>query len=326
MKRMLVSLAVAGGLLGLPEQAFAEDARAKIMARPAIPTQCDQSAQQAYFGAVGIGTVVQLGMHTPWRGDANWSPDMSGFIGMQATVTSLEGVDAVGCPVVRVNVDNGRSFWRIRDMRLVTQAPPPRPVAPPPPSDPIPRYCGMPAGRATFGTITPGTSVVLNMHGFAGPGDDRNWNDGMQRYVGTSALVTSLNDVDEYGCPVVRVNVDGGQYFWRIRDMQLVGYAAPPTYQPPPPPPQAPTIPLFCGMASGTEQYGPLRPGSTVVLGAHTGDVGDANWSPEMNRWVGMQTTITSLGGIDGQGCPTVRVAADGGRFAWRIRHMSFAQ
>ena len=79
-------------------------------------------------------------------------------------------------------------------------------------------------------------------------------------------------------------------------------------------------------MQEGTEQYGPVRPGSTVVLGAHTADVGDANWSPEMSRWVGMQTTITSLSGIDGQGCPTVRVAADGGRFAWRVRHMSFVR
>jgi hypothetical protein len=43
-----------------------------------------------------------------------------------------------------------------------------------------------------------------------------------------------------------------------------------------------------------------------------------------MGRWVGQQTTVTGFAGTDSQGCPTVRVAADGGAYAWRIRNMTF--
>lgn len=275
-----------------------------------IPTTCDMSDANAQYGAIAPGTQVMLGMHQPWRGDANWSPEMARFVGMTAVITQLGGVDGAGCPTVRVNVDGGQYYWRIRDMRLVGAA------MPAPSGDPIPRFCGMTAASVQFGAIRPGTTVVLGAHTFAGPGDDLNWNAEMNRYVGTQGVITSLDQVDGFGCPVVRVTSDGGQYYWRIRDMQLVGGMgmAPP----------AATIPTWCGMAS--PQYGPIRAGSWVVLGMHTADIGDANWAGEMSRWVGQQTTITALAGNDAQGCPTVRVAADGGAYAWRIRNMTFVR
>jgi hypothetical protein len=277
-----------------------------------VPTTCDMSAGNVTYGSLTVGSTVQLAMHSPWRGDANWTPEMNGFVGMTATITSLEGVDDVGCPVVRVNVDGGRFYWRIRDMRVLSVGMPP-----PPATDPIPRYCGLAVQTAQFGVLRPGVEVVLGAHTFAGPGDDLNWSPEMSRYVGARALITSIEGVDTFGCPVVRVNLDGGQYYWRIRDMQLVQMA------PPPPPPQM-TIPTWCGQPAGAPQYGPIRPGSWVVLGMHTADAGDPNWTREMSRWVGQQTTVTSVSGTDSQGCPTVRVAADGGRYAWRIRNMTF--
>lgn len=315
MKNVLASTLVLVSLLGISAIAT-NSAHAQYGAF--IPTTCDMSDANAQYGSIMVGTQVQLAMHTPWRGDANWSPEMGRFVGMTAQVTQLGGVDSVGCPTVRVNVDGGQYYWRIRDMRLVAAAAPARPVMPP--ADPIPRYCGMDARTAQFGAIAPGTTVVLGAHTFAGAGDDLNWNAEMNRYVGTQAIITSLDQVDGYGCPVVRVTADGGQYYWRIRDMQLVGgrVAAPP--------PMVAQIPTWCGQPSGAPQYGPLQVGSWVVLGMHTPDVGDANWASEMNRWVNTQTQITGYAGTDSLGCPTVRVAADGGAYAWRIRNMQLVR
>ncbi len=302
---VLLVLALAIGALSLPSGAAAQF----------IPTTCDMSAGSESYGSIGVGTSVQLNMHSAWRGDSNWAPEMGRFVGMTAQVTTLGGVDNVGCPVVRVNVDGGQFYWRIRDMRWLGGG-----MAMVPQGDPIPRYCGMRAESASFGAIQPGSTVVLGAHTFAGAGDDLNWAEEMRRWVGMQAVITSLDRVDNYGCPVVRVTADGGQYYWRIRDMQLAGMAMAP------PPPQVVQIPTWCGMAAGAEQYGPLRPGSWIVLGMHTGDVGDPNWATDMGRWVGQQTSITSLAGVDAQGCPTVRVAVDGGQFAWRIRNMTFVR
>ncbi len=283
-----------------------------------VPTTCDMSDANAQYGSITVGASVQLAMHTPWRGDANWNPQMGRFVGMVAVVTQLGGVDGVGCPTVRVNVDGGQSYWRIRDMRLIAAATPTMPARPAiPAGDPIPRYCGMSAAGAQFGAIRPGTTVVLGAHTFAGAGDDLNWNAEMNRFVGTQAVITSLDQVDGFGCAVVRVTADGGQYYWRIRDMQLVGARVAPA-------PMVATIPTWCGMDASAPQYGPLQMGSWVVLGMHSADVGDANWASEMNRWVGQQTTVTGYAGTDSLGCPTVRVAADGGAYAWRIRNLTF--
>lgn len=99
--------------LGLA-QACTEAAQAP-MAAP-IPQYCGMAAPQ--YGPITIGTPVTLGYHTPWSGDANWADEMSRWVGSRTVVTSLEGVDEVGCPVVRVAADGGQYYWRIRNMSL----------------------------------------------------------------------------------------------------------------------------------------------------------------------------------------------------------------
>jgi hypothetical protein len=47
----------------------------------------------------------------------------------------------------------------------------------------------------------------------------------------------------------MRVDVDGGSFFWRVRDAQLAAAPAPPM-------PVA--LPAWCGMQSGAEVYGPV--------------------------------------------------------------------
>jgi TPR repeat protein len=82
---------------------------------------------------------------------------------------------------------------------------------------PVPRGCDFSRGSADYGPVTIGTAVTLGYH-TAWRGD-ANWAEAMGRWVGARTVVTRLADVDEVGCPVVQVAADGGQYFWRIRDM-----------------------------------------------------------------------------------------------------------
>lgn len=76
-------------------------------------------------------------------------------------------------------------------------------------------------------------------------------------------------------------------------------------------------------MTDATVQWGPIRVGAQVVLGRHRDVNGDPNWSPDMDPLVGTRASVTTLVGVDEQGCPIVNVDADGGRFVWRIRDMT---
>jgi hypothetical protein len=103
-----------------------------------IPQECGMS--RPYYGSLRVGDGIILGGHSPWSGpdgqggyvsaDTNWAPEMGGWIGQRAVITSLDGLDAAGCPGVRVTADGGQYFWRIRDARPAYGPPPP--IAPPP--------------------------------------------------------------------------------------------------------------------------------------------------------------------------------------------------
>lgn len=83
-----------------------------------IPTSCGQPEATADFGPLAVGTKITLGRHTPVDGDTNWNDKMDGYVGQPATITARNGVDAAGCPVVKVDVDQGLWSWRIRDTKL----------------------------------------------------------------------------------------------------------------------------------------------------------------------------------------------------------------
>lgn len=273
-----------------------------------VPRHCGMRAGAETYGSIMVGSTVVLGRHTPWAGDENWDPGMDRWVGTTAIVTQLAGLDTAGCPGVRVGVDGGQWFWRVRDVQLPMAMPPP-----PPPGDALPRYCGMRDGAETYGVLRPGMRIVLGRH-TPWAGDD-NWAGEMNPFVGSVATITRLDGLDTAGCPGVRVDLDGGTYFWRVRDAQLAAVAPPP-----PSPPVA--IPAGCGMRSGAEVYGPVAVGSWVLLGMHSPWNGDANWAPEMTRFVGQRAMVTQLAGLDTAGCPGVRVNVDGGEFFWRIRDM----
>ena len=82
-------------------------------------------------------------------------------------------------------------------------------------------------------------------------------------------------------------------------------------------------LPQACGLAEDSAGYGPVEVGTVVVLGRHREVDGDDNWSDDMDAYVGQETAVTRLSGVDGQGCPGVRVDADGGQWFWRLRDLS---
>lgn len=105
-----------GGLAGL----------AGALGSALIPPACGMST--ATYGPVVVGSSVVLGRHSPWTGpdgeggfvtaDDNWATDMATWVGQRTTVTSLEGLDQAGCPVVHVAADSNQFYWRIRDMTM----------------------------------------------------------------------------------------------------------------------------------------------------------------------------------------------------------------
>ena len=70
------------------------------------------------YGGIMVGSVVVLGRHREVEGYDNWTPEMDEYVGMQATVTQLDGVDGSGCPTVHVDADDSNYSWRIRDFGL----------------------------------------------------------------------------------------------------------------------------------------------------------------------------------------------------------------
>jgi hypothetical protein len=91
----------------------------------------------------------------------------------------------------------------------------------------IPTSCGM--TRPFYGPIVVGSSVVLGGHNpYTGPDGrggfanaDANWAPEMGQYVGQRTIITSLENLDNAGCPVVRVAIDNGGYYWRIANMSF---------------------------------------------------------------------------------------------------------
>lgn len=90
----------------------------------------------------------------------------------------------------------------------------------------VPRFCGM--AEPSTGPIRIGSPVMLGAHSpYEGPDghggyvvQDTWWNDGMAPLVGQIGRVTEIA-LDPVGCPHVRVDVDGGTWGWRVRDLRV---------------------------------------------------------------------------------------------------------
>lgn len=263
-----------------------------------IPRHCGMSYPD--YGAVTVGSYIVLGRHTPWGGDTWWNSAMEGYVGRVARVTELAGLDPVGCPYVHVDADGGSWGWRVRDVSVAS--------GPTGGAATIPSWCGM--SSAMYGPLTIGSRIILGAHDAVN--GDTWWNDAMWAYVGRPATITQFGGLDPSGCPYVRVDVDGGSWGWRIRNVTYMAAGAPAV------------IPTYCGMSY--PDYGPLTVGTMVILGAHTPWNGETWWNDSMWPYVGRRARITELAGLDPNGCPYVRVDVDGAAWGWRIRNLSITR
>lgn len=170
------------------------------------------------------------------------------------------------------------------------------------------RPSGECAGWADYGSVEVGSRLRLGRHRSVDGGSD-NWASGMNAYVGRDATVTRLAGTDSDGCTVVHVDADRGTYMWRLRDATVLPRrtgSRPPTG-------------AEC-RRGGLADYAGVRVGTEVTLGRHEVVNGSDNWADDMEDYVGRRTRVTSLGGVDEQGCAVVRVEADDGEWMWRVR------
>ena len=300
---------------------------ASVQAQDVGPQACGQQARSADYGSVRLGVPVVPQRHRYVRGDANWDARMRYFLGRPARVTRLSGVDARGCPGVRLDVDGGRWFWRIRDLSI-GHAPPRASDGERGPASTLPQSCG---GRPDFGPLRPDMAVVLGRHRITS-GDDA-WSESMQPFVGRVARIVALAGADAQGCAVVYVDVDSGEHAWRVRDLRLelesnVAFGYVPGLEADHGRPAASALaaaggalPQLCS-TEGEPNYGDVRVGTSVVLGRHRAVEGADNWTEDMEPFVGRSARVTELAGADEQGCPVVRVDVDAGEFSWRLRDL----
>lgn len=342
------------GMAGLVGCACFSESEAHAQASPDAATTsagradgCGMTEADATFGTLAVGSEVTLQRHRWVRGEANWRDEMNRFVGRAAHVTRLSGVDAQGCPGIRVDIDGGQYFWRVRDVGIGTGRQPLPSTAAAAGGSRFPQQCHMAEGSESYGAATPGSQVVLGRHR-AVDGDD-NWSDEMQAYVGRVARVIGPAGLDGNGCPGVRVDIDQGSWFWRVRDLRAPGAAAELASLTLVPStgvssdhgrPSVATAgggdglfgsggaqgPQGCGFTDDTMQWETLAVGSEVVLGHHRAVNGDENWDPAMEPFVGRTAHVTELIGVDDQGCGVVHVDVDGGQWFWRARDLALVR
>ena len=91
----------------------------ETMAAVPGPQACNASSDASAYLPVRQGSLVLLGRQRPVNGDDGWNAGMTPYVGRQARVTGLAGADWIGCPVVQVDVDDGKYWWRVRDVLVV---------------------------------------------------------------------------------------------------------------------------------------------------------------------------------------------------------------
>jgi hypothetical protein len=338
-------------LAGLPAARASAQAAGASPTAPSTPRAdgCGMTEADATFRDLQVGATVTLQRHRWVRGEANWRDEMTRYVGRAARVTRLSGVDAQGCPGVRVDVDGGQYFWRVRDLGIGTGRQAGQGSSTAPATSGFPQECRMAEGRERYGAAVPGAQVVLGRH--RAVDGDTNWSEEMASYVGRTARVVGPAGVDGSGCPGVRVDIDEGSWFWRIRDLRPVGGGAAGDLASLTLVPSAgvttdhgrPAVstlgggaglfgaggtpgPQACGLTDQSVQWEGLAVGVEVVLGRHRSVNGDDNWDAQMEQFVGRSGRITELVGVDDQGCPLVHVDADNGQWFWRARDLVIAQ
>jgi hypothetical protein len=74
-------------------------------------------------------------------------------------------------------------------------------------------------GRGSAGSygFQVGDKVILGSH--RSIDGNRNWASDMCEYVGMTATITSMSGTDSAGCPYANVDIDDGDWVWRVENM-----------------------------------------------------------------------------------------------------------
>lgn len=88
----------------------------------------------------------------------------------------------------------------------------------------FPQECGQDPFHADYGGLERGASVRLGRHREVD--GDAFWAEAMDEYVGRITRIAGPRGVDEKGCPLVAVEIDDGEYDWRVRDLERVAPGA----------------------------------------------------------------------------------------------------
>lgn len=86
------------------------------IAEARLPPPCRQDEANPDYLGLEVGSTVVPKRHRIIGGRDNFVPAMEAFIGRRAVVRERAGVDGGGCPVVKLDVDSGRYYWRVRDL------------------------------------------------------------------------------------------------------------------------------------------------------------------------------------------------------------------
>lgn len=169
--------------------------------------ECEQTDENADYNGIQRGDLVRLHMQREDHVTPNWAPDMEQYVDKVTRVTDTGGVDASGCPSLRVEVDVGTFFWRVRDVERIG-------------ADPGDMRCGQSSFEQDYRGFQIGDAVEIGEHS-AWYGQE-NWAPDMDAFVGEQAKIQSHVGVDDAGCPGVTLDIDDGGHFWRVRDLESV--------------------------------------------------------------------------------------------------------
>lgn len=148
------------------------------------------------YGNFRVGSAVILGKHDDVGGGTNWTSAMNAYVGKTATITELLGADSFGFLVVKVT---GNTYsWRVRNLKLKGHG-----------------------EEGSYGFAV-GDRVIIGAHRYID--DDNNWADEMMNYVGMEATITEMvgTDSDGTNCYTVHVDIDDGDWYWRVENMTPV--------------------------------------------------------------------------------------------------------
>lgn len=187
-----------------------------------------------------------------------------------------------------------------------------------------------------------GSRVILGEHRTADEDDpdSANWAEEMAEYVGEEAVVEEHRGDDSWGCPVVTVDVDGGSYYWRTENLELVERGSGESEVSPDSEDEYEDEheDEHEDEEASYEDYdkedlaleGAFPVGSRVILGRHTQldpqNEDSTYWAPEMDDYVGCEAVITEHAGLCPWGEPTATVDVDQGGFYWRLCDMELLE